>query len=140
MAKRTILGVMLLFAALVLSGCFPDIPPKVTLTNTMWVLSTLNDRPVVPDITVTARFQGGELSGIDGCNNYNTTYAVVEDRIGFDRNIATTLMACPEPIMQQSSAYFSALGKAVTFKITEQLLTLFAKDGQALAVFTRTKS
>ena len=47
-----------------------------------------------------------------------------------------TLMACPEPIMAQESAYLEALGAAETYEISGDQLTLYDADGNPLVVFS----
>jgi heat shock protein HslJ len=47
------------------------------------------------------------------------------------------MMACPEAIMQQASAYINALTAATTYKMDSSQLTLIDADGKTLATFTK---
>jgi len=106
------------------------------LTESIWVLTELNGSPPLPDTTITAQFfEDGKVGGSAGCNNYNTTYTVDGNNIRFGEQAATTMMACPDPIMQQESDYLDVLKNAATFEINDDELTIYDSDGNALAVF-----
>jgi heat shock protein HslJ len=49
----------------------------------------------------------------------------------------TTLMACPDPVMQRADAYIIALMQAVSYKIDGQLLTLRDAKDKTLATFSK---
>lgn len=120
---------------LALTACSSSTTGKV-ITESFWVLNKLNGEEPLPDTAITAQFDNdGRVAGSAGCNNYNTTYTVDGQKIQFGELAATTLMACPEPIMQQENAYLEALKKAVTFKIVDDELTLFDSNGNALIIF-----
>lgn len=106
------------------------------LTESLWVLTDLNGEEPLPNTAITAQFdEDGNVAGSAGCNNYNTNYTVDGKKIQFGEVVATTLMACPEPIMQQENAYLEDLKKTDTFEIVDDELTLFDSDDKALAVF-----
>jgi heat shock protein HslJ len=120
---------------LALSACASS-GSSQALTESIWVLTELNGSPPLPDTTITAQFfEDGKVGGSAGCNNYNTTYKVDGKNIQFGELAATTMMACPDPIMQQERDYLDMLKNAATFKIADDELTLFDSDGNALAVF-----
>jgi heat shock protein HslJ len=107
------------------------------LTGTGWTLAMLNARPPVAGTDVTLNFgAGGTVSGSDGCNAYNTTYTTDGSKIAFKQPIATTMMACPEAIMSQASAYLAALGAAARYGLDGQKLTLFDTSRMPLATFS----
>lgn len=136
MEKRKVLVALVIVICLVLVGCTSTNTLSITLNHSSWFLETLSNQPVMPDILVTIKFQNGEINGIDCCNNYSTSYTVNGDKISVNKNIAVTLMACPEPIMQQSTVYFAALAQMDTYKIEGKQLTLFDASSQVLATFT----
>jgi heat shock protein HslJ len=120
---------------LVLSACTSS-GSSQALTESIWVLTELNASPPLPDTTITAQFfEDGKVGGSAGCNNYNTTYTVNGKNIQFGELAATTMMACPDPIMQQERDYLDMLKNAATFEIADDELTLLDSDGNALAVF-----
>jgi heat shock protein HslJ len=62
------------------------------------------------------------------------------NKITIDPNIATTMMACEEPVMQQAGAYTAALAQAATFQNDGKQLTLIDKSGKELATFSAQSS
>ena len=49
---------------------------------------------------------------------------------------ASTMMACPEAIMEQESAYLAALEAAATYQFDGDILTLYDQDGEAILEFS----
>ena len=95
-----------------------DLAPEATVVGS-WVAQGINNgaggvetNALTP--TVTAEFdEEGRLAGVDGCNNYMTTYEVDGDSITIAPEIATTMMACADPaIGELSQQYYAALGAA----------------------------
>jgi heat shock protein HslJ len=136
-----------LIIALVATACAPTAapatqpaPPKEqpvsgnALDGTSWLLVTLNGQLALTDTTVTLNFAGGKAAGTDGCNNYTGAYAADSTNIKFGQ-LASTMMACPEPIMKQASAYMQALAQAATYQSNAKQLKLFDAGGKELAVF-----
>ena len=101
-------------------------------------MTELNGQPPLPTTNITAQFdEEGRVSGSSGCNNYGAAYEVDGNNITINISpAATTLMACPEPVMVQEAAYMEALGAAETFEISEDQLTLFDADGNPVVVFS----
>lgn len=111
-----------------------------TLAGTGWTLTSLGGQAVLSEPVVTANFGGGgALTGSAGCNQYRATYKVDGDKITIGP-AASTMMACPEPIMKQEVAYLQALGQAATFKVDSAQLTLFDAGGKPLAAFAAQSS
>ena len=111
-----------------------------TLKDTSWFVVNLNSQSVIPDTQITLNFENGTLNGTDGCNRYSTSYTVNGAKFTVNKDVATTMMACPEPIMQQASAYITALTQAATYRIDGQQLTLLDASGKTLATFTKQNS
>jgi len=82
------------------------------LNGTSWtLLETDYDKPALADTAVTLSFTEDQLSGSGGCNNYTGSFSLSDDNpfvmtIG---PVASTQMACPEPILNQETAYLTAL-------------------------------
>ena len=56
--------------------------------------------------TVTLQFDpDGSANGSDGCNRFRTTYAQDGASLTFGQPVASTMMACPEPVMNQATAF-----------------------------------
>lgn len=109
--------------------------PASTLKDTTWVLVTLNGQTARTDTQVTLQLDQKNLSGSDGCNSYSGSYQDENGKFQVGPDLVSTMMACSEEIMQQSSAYTSALLQSVSYKISDEQLTLFDTAGSPLAVF-----
>ncbi|MDX1417386.1 MAG: META domain-containing protein, partial [Candidatus Promineifilaceae bacterium] len=117
-----------------------EMEPAADLAGTSWALSSLNGEPPVPDTSVFLQFgSDGTLSGSDGCNNFNTTYSQDGSSLTINPAGASTLMACPEPVMEQADAFNAALAATTDFVATEEELSLMAGD-QVLATFELSSS
>jgi heat shock protein HslJ len=113
--------------------------PSPGLTGTTWLLTTLMEQPVPADPPVTVKFDNeGRLSGSSGCNTYSTGYETNPDAGSLTINpiIAATMMACPEPIMQQEQGYLVVLGTTATYLIDGDQLSLLDNTGIIVATFT----
>jgi heat shock protein HslJ len=132
--SKIFLLILLLPVVLALSACSSG--SGEALTANLWMLSELNNQAPLPDAAITAEFgEDGKVSGSSGCNNYNTTYEVSGNKITFGEQSAMTMMACPDPVMEQERVYLETLTAAATFEIVDDELTLFDAEGNALAKF-----
>jgi heat shock protein HslJ len=147
----TTLGFVLIMILAACQTATPTPPPAPTdnplselsinpLDKTNWTLLSLNGQPVLPGIQITMNFLDGKTTGSDGCNNYSTYYTVKDDRINFNRNIVSSMMACPDPIMQQATAFTTSLLPTYSYKIDGIQLTLLDESGKTLSIFTKTSS
>ncbi len=100
-----------------------DAAPEATVVGS-WVAQGINNGRGGVETNeftdrVTAIFDPeGHLAGMDGCNNYTTTYEVDVQDITISPRIATTMMACGEPALDElSSQYFTALLAAATWSV-----------------------
>jgi heat shock protein HslJ len=120
----------------------PSTPPVAPgLTGPLWSLVSYRDlqgktSEMTPSSQVTARFQDGKIAGRDGCNNYNASYTLEGGAIKIETG-ASTLMACPEPIMNQAQAFQKNLAAVTSFKVDGAKLTLSDASGAGLLTFTR---
>ena len=106
------------------------------LTGKVWALTTLNGQPLVAGTGISAQFTSdGKVSGSAGCNQYTGKYTVSGSNITFDPSIATTMMACPQPVMDQESAYLKMLGEAKTYSVKGDELILTGADNAKLATY-----
>jgi heat shock protein HslJ len=99
------------------------------LEGPVWLLASYGDpgnpTPVLPESEITALFSAadGRVSGRSGCNNYFGSYTVDGDALTVGQ-LGSTMMACPEPLMQQEQAYLAALQGAETFSIEADTLSI----------------
>jgi heat shock protein HslJ len=105
----------------------------VSLEGSAWVLGSLPGRSLVPDATVTARFEDGRVAGSDGCNRYAMPFTTDGTTIRMGPPGLSTQMACPEPTMAQAKAYIAALTNARSFRRDDRTLALLDADGVVLA-------
>ncbi|MBA4375792.1 MAG: hypothetical protein C0401_06425, partial [Anaerolinea sp.] len=100
--KATKLFIIIVIAAgLILTAC----TSTPALTNTQWRLSTYGDQLALPNPDVTLNFTEDRISGSDGCNSYGGSYTTDGSNFKVDSDMVSTLMACDEQIMAQSSAF-----------------------------------
>lgn len=106
------------------------------LTSSFWLLSELNGEAPITGTAITAEFdEEGIVGGSSGCNNYNTSYEVKGENLTFSGPMASTMMACPEPIMEQERDYLQALADTATFEIMDDELILKDSNGDEIARF-----
>lgn len=112
---------LLLVAAAACSSTDTDADPD-QLTGVTWVLdaasmSALVDPPPA-DAVIDLTFQDGDAFGTAACNSYSGSYALDGDGLTFGP-LATTQMACEEPLMDLESAYLAALGDVSGYELTD---------------------
>jgi len=121
--KVALLGLVLL----ALVGCQP-LPGKVASTDligTSWMLSRLGNNVPLAGTIVTLRFDVDRAaSGSDGCNRFVASFKQNGDSLTFDQPMASTMMACDEPIMNQAALFTSALAATKQFTASEEELIL----------------
>ena len=128
----TAISVCLLF----LAACASGGSQGDEITGKVWVLDSLNSSPLEQGTGITAEFStDGQVSGSAGCNRYSGQYTVSGSSIQFTAPMASTMMACPEPVMAQENAYFQALADAKTYAVKGDLLTLNDLAGKAIASY-----
>jgi heat shock protein HslJ len=116
------------------------------LEGTTWQLTAYNMgsalRSVVPDSKITATWGqtsaagAGEVTGSAGCNHYFGEYAVDGETLTV-RAVGMTEMFCasPEGLMEQEQDYARVLGRAASYRIQGERLTVFGSDGERLLEF-----
>ena len=146
------IGVLLFVLALALAACQPGTLPieapdaapdaapvaALTLPAPTGLLSSLDGALPLADVLVTLDFGAdGTVSGSDGCNRFSTSYTQDGSSLTIDQPMASTMMACEEPVMNQAAAYSAALAATTGFLGSERQLVL--RDGdQILATFVAT--
>src|SRR5262249_33694844 len=95
----------------------------ITLKGIAWTATGVNNgkggvATTVQTEHLTALFgPDGALSGSGGCNDFNATYTVRGSDGLTIGAIASTRKACADDVMQEESAYFTALANTATYKI-----------------------
>ncbi len=124
----------LLLVSLLLAACTSQEKPL----QGSWSLTAYGPQgataPAAPDSQASIVFNDdGTLSGSSGCNGFGGEYSVEGDQIKFG-GLASTLMACDEPLMTQEGTVFKVLNDTASYQIDGGTLTV-TKDGTVL-VFT----
>ena len=122
-ATRWIVAILLL--GMLISACAPaatPADPKTQLVDKTWVLVSYGDpakpTPVVAGVKATSIFSAdGKLTGFGSCNNYNSTYQLTGTTLSVG-TVASTMMACEKPVMDQETIFLSALQKATRVNFT----------------------
>lgn len=90
--------------------------------------------------TLTASFDGTQISGNGGCNTFSGTYTTTGNVISIGP-LASTQRACADPAVDtQEQQYLTALGLATTFTVAGNRLDLYRADGGYAASYTRTST
>ena len=136
------LGIIVM-ALLLCAGCMEEQPPAPPLEGTSWKMARYvgadqNLTAAIEGTEVTAYFgEDGSLQGSGGCNSYQSSY----ETDGHSLTIAvpiTTLMYCSEPegVMEQESAFFTALGVTSSYDIQDGSLVLMNEAGETVLVLS----
>ncbi|MGW8225878.1 MAG: META domain-containing protein [Anaerolineales bacterium] len=116
-------------------------PGTGQLEGTEWILNAyLNQggelvEPLAGTFT-SAKFNSGEINGNAGCNNYFGGYKVDGTSISIGP-LASTEMFCGNPpgVMDQETAFLSAMNSSAEYKIEAEQLILLDASGETLLVF-----
>lgn len=99
-------GIFASGGAMMLGGAIASTP---TLEGTNWQLSGWTGNDIAKGTEITLSFQGKNLAGSSGCNRYVGGYQTEGERFSVKSELASTMMACPEPKMQQETRFINAL-------------------------------
>lgn len=104
------------------------------LSSTAWTATSINGAAVVGETAPRLQF-GGEyrVFGSTGCNRFFGIYEQ-DGAALYLRGLASSRMACDEPVMAQETAYMAILGAANGFTATPgQSLVVQAADGRTVS-------
>lgn len=116
--------VVLIIIAVVATG---DDDGQTTLANTSWAVTGMQGVELAPDVEATAAFSDTDVQANGGCNSASGSYTTSGDSIEISP-MASTLIACEEPIMTMEAAFLAHLQAAETYSIEGDTLTI---DGSA---------
>jgi len=103
---------VLIGLALTFSGCTAPGTP-LTLDNTSWVVTRINDQATVADHQPTMDFSAGQVTGSAGCNRYTGAYTQTDNGISLSQVIITQL-ACDNSALTEQEADFTASLSTIT--------------------------
>ena len=135
-----LLGALVVLAAIALAACGGKTADSAAdLEGTKWTLLSYGtpDSPqvLVGDTEITLQFDvaGGQISGSAGCNNYFGDIEIKGNKLSVGM-VGSTEMYCMEPegVMDQETAYTSALTLVESYQIQGEQLRITCADGQVL--------
>ncbi len=135
----TIIVSLTVLSAALTACATPSAAPALPLEGTYWRLDSYagsqgESQSLLPSTSIDAIFNAGNVSGSDSCNQYSAGYQLDGDKISIQPGI-TTLMACPEPIMDQAQSYMAALASASRYKITGDTLEIIDQAGKTVLTY-----
>jgi heat shock protein HslJ len=106
------------------------------VTGKVWNLTLLQGKELLPGSNITAQFTtDGKVGGSSGCNRYAGSYASSGNSLQITSPLASTMMACAQELMDQETAYLTALSEVKTFSVTDDQLTLSDASSKSILVF-----
>ncbi len=124
-----------------LAACAPTEAPMTkpaptsgaALAGAEWQIAEIGGVPVLPNVPVTIKFEDGRVFGAGSCNRFMGGYeagAAFTIKLG---QMASTMMACPEPQMAQEQKLLALLGDVNSYSIDASgALVLKAPDGRTV--------
>lgn len=155
--SKPVLPLALMAASLLLAACSQTPPVRTAVPGTpsaptstpaatglvgpTWLVDALGGAAPASGTTITAEFAAdGTVSGTGGCNRYSGRYTASGATIAFDRALASTMMACDAPVMEQEAAFFAALAAARGFTLTPEQLRLSGDAGELVSFAAQDQS
>ncbi len=103
-----------------------------------WVLVAIGrDEPVARDPQIRIHFIGDRVEGSGGCNSYfGTVTSEAPGKLGFSA-MGTTMMACPESVMDLERRYLRTLAGGASYSFTAGRLVIGCEtdDGSVPLIF-----
>jgi heat shock protein HslJ len=133
MKKDAIITIIAVLAVVLVARSGSD---ANALRNTAWELESLAGNAVLPGTTIMLEFSEDQISGSAGCNQYGGSYQAGENNLSVG-DVFATEMGCMEPqgILEQETAYLTALSTVATYQVTPNQLEMFDKAGAQVLVF-----
>ena len=106
--------------------------PLPPLAGPTWELSAYNNgragvQSILANSDVNAVFgQDGRVTGSGGCNRYTGAYRAADGSLSIGP-LASTRMACEQPVMEQEALFFKALESTTQYRFENDMLVL--RDG-----------
>lgn len=108
-------------------------PTGAALAGGEWAVFEINGAPIVADSKPTIEFKEGRVFGAGSCNRFMGGYTVSPDGMKLQMSqMASTMMACPDPLMQQEGMFLKTLGDVTGYSVSGNVLTLTTAGGQTI--------
>lgn len=104
------------------------------LQGKVWLAEDINNGGIIDRARVSMEFaENGLLAGRAGCNNYTTSYGLDGNKLEVRPQIAVTMMACADSLMDLERKYLEIIQDADTLHYNEHgALILTTKDGRTI--------
>jgi heat shock protein HslJ len=111
-------------------------PTSMTLEGTAWQLIRIGSASPLKQRPATLAFKNNSISGTAGCNRFAGSFTQKDDQLSISSELISTMMACPEPWMEQEQKVLSLLKVVTRYSIDEQgqLLLYSGDDGDKPAL------
>jgi heat shock protein HslJ len=103
-------------------------PSPEALAGATWRITEIAGTPVPAGAEVTMEFKDGRIAGKGACNRYFGSFEAGAGTLKLGP-AGSTMMACPDPLMQTEQAFHAALKQVTGFKVEGNSLTLSGPDG-----------
>jgi heat shock protein HslJ len=106
------------------------------LVGTTWRLLSIDGRPVLAGVTITAEFTAdGRVAGTAGCNRYFGTAAPKGEHLEVGAFGSTRMFCTQDGVMAEEQAFLAAFEKVESFSIAGGELRLAGSSGSVRLVF-----
>lgn len=114
-----------------LTGCGGD--PASLLHGREWVVETIDGKGLVDRSRATLNFGAdGRVAGRASCNNFTAQYTLTGETLTVSK-AASTMMACPDALMDQEKRFLDVLGSVRRFDLRpDGALVLQADDRRTI--------
>ena len=120
----------------VLNGCGGA--PRALLGTDEWSITEIGSSPVLADTAPTIAFlDDNAVAGSGSCNRFRGGFKLTGEGLTIEQ-LASTMMACPDPVMQQEQSLIRQLEATHSFDIRADgaLILMDTKGGTLVAVKT----
>lgn len=119
------------------TGTTPTTNPAPTggaaLLGAEWQVTEINGKPIIANSKPSILFADGRVSGAGSCNRFMGGYTVSADGLTLQMSqMASTMMACPDELMQQERSLLDTLGAVSGYTVDGGVLTLKAPEGKSI--------
>jgi len=130
-------------ACLVIGACAPraagsdaagpgPAPDARLLAGGQWDVTALNGQPVLKKVPINITFAEGRVFGAGSCNRFIGSFRPGAAAMMEVSPLATTMMACPGPVMAQEQLFLGILKDVTSFRVEGATLTLETRDGRTI--------
>ena len=116
-----------------LRGCGGAVLPPEDLAGTRWIIRRIDGRAVTgpPERPAELAFADGRIAVGTGCNRMGGSYRVEGARL-VTGPLASTRMACPQPMMGQEDALGALFAAGATLRFTPEGALLLSGGGHSV--------